>query len=243
MGYIRYKTVKELKETIKESNKDSISGSQRYVYWENKAIQSDYEFIDCKCTDGCWCKRNGCIGHYRIKEIDFDQFLNTYVHLWVPPKARTNVKDAVLYGISFNGRQRNAIPHLQWLMRNWDDTLKRARKNNKCGLCDNGIPMGIFINDLYQAKMWSQLFYDSAVPFDSKSRSKITQSGYTNPLKDFAKMNKELFTDLRLFASRNNMDVVELRNLDRPWSVSQELVSNKNGQPLSRVLDKIFYSP
>lgn len=91
--------------------------------------------------------------------------------------------------------------------------------------------------------MWSQLFYDSAVPFDSKSCSKITQSGYTNPLKDFAKMNRELFTDLRLFASRNNMDVVELRNLDRPWSVSQELVSNKNGQPLSRVLDKIFYSP
>ena len=79
MGNIPYKTIEELRRTIRESNKDSICGSQRYVYWENKAIQSDYEFIDCKCTDGCWCKRNGCIGHYRIKEIDFGQFLNTYV--------------------------------------------------------------------------------------------------------------------------------------------------------------------
>jgi hypothetical protein len=243
MGYIRYKTVKELRETIKESNKDSISGSQRYVYWENKAIQSDYEFIDCECEDDCWCKRNGCIGHYRIREIEFDQFLNTYVHLWVPPKARNNVRDAIFYGISFNGRQRNAIPHLQWLMRNWNDTLKRVRKHSKCGLCDNGIPAGIFANNLYQAKMWSQLFYDSAVPFDSKSRSKITQSGYTNPLNDFTKMNRELFTDLRYSASRNNMDIVELRKLDRPWSIAQELVPIKNGQPLSRVLDKIFYSP
>jgi hypothetical protein len=243
MGNIRYKIVNELKETIDESNRHSASGSQKYVYWENKAIKSDYEFIDCECEDVCWCRENGCIGHYRIKKIDFDQFLNTYLHLWVPPKARNNVRNAVLYGSPFNGRQRNAIPYLQWLMQSWQDTLKRVQKHNKCGLCDNGIPEGIFAHNLYEAKMWSQLFYDSTVPFDSKSRLKITQAGYTNPLNDFTKMNKELFTDLKFFASRNNLNISELRQLDKPWSIAQELAPIECGQPFSRVLDKIFYSP
>jgi len=36
MGNIPYKTIEELRRTIWESNKDSISGSQRYVYWKTK---------------------------------------------------------------------------------------------------------------------------------------------------------------------------------------------------------------
>jgi hypothetical protein len=242
MGDIPDKSPQYLINTIRESNEKSKAGSQRYLFAENEAIQSDFEFINCSCTEDCWCKKNGCIGHYRIREINFDRFLETYVHLWIPPKARDNVRESVLNDRTFNGRQRKAIPHLQWLMRNWADTLSKVRKHKKCGLCDNGIPTGYSANNLYQAKMWSQLFYDSLVPFDSKSRIRITRAGYTNPLRDFTQMNREIFIDLRQLASRNNLDVGGLRSLDKPWIVEQELASIRNGQPLSRVLDKMFYS-
>lgn len=243
MGDIAYKPLQDLRRTIRESNERSNTGTQQYLFWENKAIQSDYEFVECGCTEECWCRKNGCAGHYRIRDIGFDRFLDTYVHLWVPPKARNNLKSAVLEGRAFNGRQRNATPHLQWLMHNWGDTLYRVRNHKKCGLCDNGIPLGNIVHNLYQAKMWSQLFYDSLVPFDSKSCSRISQSGYTNPIRDFTRMNREIFADLRRLASRENLGVLELRDLDKPWTVAPDLVPVKNGQPLSRVLDKMFYSP
>ena len=56
-------------------------------------------------------------------------------------------------------------------------------------------------------------------------------------------MNQELFEDLRRFASRNKLGVADLRGLDTPWEVATNLNPVGNGQPLSRVLDKMFYSP
>ena len=91
--------------------------------------------------------------------------------------------------------------------------------------------------------MWSQLFYDSLVPYDTGSRTRIIQSGYTNPARDYTRTNQELFEDLRKFASRNKLGVADLRGLDTPWEVATNLVPVENGQPLSRVLDKMFYSP
>jgi len=243
MGIIPSKTIEALRSTIHNSNIDSIKGSQQYICGENNAIQDDYEFINCNCTDDCWCKKNGCTGHYKIKEMDFNQFLNTYARLWIPPNFRNNVKESVLYDKPFDGRQKKAIPHLQWLMRDWDYTLNRARGHNKSGLCDDGVPTGILTENLYQSKMWSQLFYDSVVPFDTESRKKIIRAGYADPEKDFRKMNKELFTDLKRVASKNSMTVLDIRKLDKPSRVSQKLIPNKNGQPFSRILDKLFYSP
>jgi hypothetical protein len=245
MGSIRDITIAEFRNTISNSNKVSFSGNQKYVAWESKAIQDDYEFLDCMCKDDCWCKRTGCTGHYRIREINFNQFINTYVHLWIPERHRKNVKDAVLGEKAFKGREKEAIPHLRWLMLHWDETLNRIRQHDKSGLCNNGIPKGVFNDNLnlYKAKMWSQLYYDCFVPFDTKSCINIKKAGYANPKKEFAKTNVELFNDLKIFATKNNLSVIEIRNLDQPWSVSQELPFNKNGQPLSRVLDKLFYSP
>jgi len=243
MGDILDKSPQDIISTIRESNEKSKVGTQRYLFGENKAIQADFEFINCGCTEDCWCKKNGCTGHYRIREINFNQFLETYLLLWIPPNARDNVKKAVLNDRPFYGRQRNAIPYLQWLMFNWDETLSNVRKHMKCGLCDNGVPAGYLVENLYQAKMWSQLFYDSLVPFDSKSLHRIIRAGYTNPLKDFTQMNREIFIDLRQLASKNNLDVVRLRSLDKPWIVEPKLASIRNGQPLSRVLDKMFYNP
>ena len=243
MGNLPYKTIEELKKTIEESNRSSYSGVQKYILLENEAIQNDYEFIKCGCKEDCWCRRNGCEGHYIIKEIEFEQFLDTYTRLWAPPNARRNIKKAVLFNRPFEGRQKKSIPHLQRLMKNWVDILKRVRAHNKCGLCDNGIPLGIFIQDLYHAKMWSQLYYDSVVPFDTDSRKRIIHNGYTDPEKDFSIMNKELFADLKKLVLGNNMNIIDIRNLDKPWTIDQELNLIKNGQPLSRVLDKIFYTP
>jgi hypothetical protein len=67
-----------IRQVIRESNQQSVKGSQKYVMWENSAIRTDYEFIECPCDESCWCKRNSCTGHYRIREIAFDQFLETY---------------------------------------------------------------------------------------------------------------------------------------------------------------------
>lgn len=82
----------EIRERIEGSNRASYNSQAQYVCWENRALHSDYDFICCPCESECWCKRRGCLGHYRIKEISFDRFLETYVTLWIPPRARNSIK-------------------------------------------------------------------------------------------------------------------------------------------------------
>jgi hypothetical protein len=96
---------------------------------------------------------------------------------------------------------------------------------------------------LYEAKMWSQLYYDLIVPFDTGSRAKIKKAGYSDPEKNFLEMNRDLFRDLRRLAEYHGLGVTCLRAFDSPWSVCPELQRPMGGQPLSRVLDKIFYKP
>jgi hypothetical protein len=197
-GYVSILQPDEIRRVIRASNVASAQGSQEYVVWENRAIRSDYEFMACTCGNGCWCSRHACNGHYRIKEITFDEYLSTYVSLWIPPRSRRNVKDAVLKGTTFNGHQRNAIWPLKWLQTNWSSVLGEVRRYDKCGLCDPAVPLDDYlrsryeVDNLYAGKMWSQLFYDSLVPFDWKSKAKIKRAGYSDPTMAFFAMNREL---------------------------------------------------
>ena len=243
MGDIRRWSPEKIRQVIRESNKQSAKGSQKYIEGENSAIRTDYEFTACLCDENCWCRRHSCAGHYRIKEITFDQFLETYTKLWIPPKARENIKNAVRFGTPFNGRQRNAVKPLQWLGDNWSAVLTRVRGYNKCGLCDSPFPAVGDVTNLYQGKMWSQLLYDSVVPFDTKSQARIKMAGYKDPTKDFRAMNNELFNDLKKLSEASGMGVDSIRNLDSPWDVLTHLEKPFGGQPLSRVLDKMFYAP
>ena len=179
MGFISSLSPDDIRQSTGDSNKRSAKGSAKYVNGESHALHTDYEFLACPCGDDCWCKRNACTGHYRLKEVTFDRFLETYVMLWIPPKARENVKRAVLKGTPFKGRQRNAIKPLQWLRENWSGILDKVRGYDKCGLCDSTVPPDVInVSNLYEGKMWSQLFYDSLVPFDTKSRAKIGGTRY-----------------------------------------------------------------
>jgi hypothetical protein len=165
------------------------------------------------------------------------------VKLWVPPKARENVTNAIVNGVPFNGRQRNSVWILQWLRDNWAVILDTVRRYDKCGLCDSTTPLIDKVDNLYEAKMWSQLFYDSVVPFDTDSRQKIKKAGYIDPIKDFSAMNKALFQDLRAFSAKHGLGVSGIRQLDTPWDMNSEFIKPVGDQPLSRVLDKMFYSP
>ena len=110
-----------------------------------------------------------CTGHYRLKEITFERFLETYVNLWTPPSARKAVKSGVLEGTPVNRRYKNAIPALLELRRRWPSDLEVARSFRRCGLCDLAEPPIPRIGNLYEAKIWPQLFYDSVLPFDNAS--------------------------------------------------------------------------
>jgi hypothetical protein len=244
VGDISRWTPAKIRQVIRKSNKQSEKGSQKYVIWENSAIQTDYEFIACPCNENCWCRRHLCAGHYQIKKITFDEFLESYTNLWIPPKRRTNIKNAVRFGTPFNGRERNAVKPLRWLRANWSKVLTCVQGYNKCGLCDSLLPDIVGdVKNLYVGKMWSQLLYDSVVPFDVKSRAGIKRAGYTDPIKDFGAMNYELFNDLKKITEKFRMDVESIRNFDSPWDVVTNLTKPHGGQPLSRVLDKMFYTP
>jgi hypothetical protein len=130
---------------------------------------------------------------------------------------------------------------LKWLDQNWSASLAKARGCNKCGLCDPNISIEGGVTNLYEAKMWSQLFYDVLVPFDTASKKAIKRAGY--PTTDFLTMNRELFLDLRRFAEAHGLDVAAIRKLDSPSAIAPSLSPLAGGQPLSRVLDKIFYNP
>jgi hypothetical protein len=243
------RSLDEIRRVIGESNKASVQGTQKYLVGENRAIDSAYDFTTCRCGDECWCKRNACVGHYRLKEVAFDEFLATYLTLWIPPKARRNVKDGVFEGAQFNGHERNSIPPLKWLQENWSTVLEKVTTYDRCGLCDPAVRLEDHVssyyevNNLYAGKMWSQLFYDSLVPFDSNSRAGIKRAGYSDPTTAFFATSRELFRDLRKLSEDHGLGVPDIRQLDSPWTVAHELQVPVGGQPLSRVVDKIFYSP
>ena len=71
----------------------------------------------------------------------------------------------------------------------------------------------------------------------------MMKAGYTDPTRQFAAMNRELFGDLRLLAEFNGIGVGGLRDLDKPWEQSPCLSVVENGQPFSRIIDKMFYIP
>jgi hypothetical protein len=204
----------EIRKRIEESNLASYKSRAQYVCWENRALRSDYEFIDCPCGPECWCKHRGCLGHYRIKEISFKQFVETYVNLWTPKNARENIKSAVLTGKPFRGRQRNAIPALRWLHQNWSASLAKARGCNKCGLCDPNISIDGSVTNLYEAKMWSQLFYDVLVPFDTAKEG--NQAGW---LYDYTFLNNEQRTFSRLTQIRGDAWVGRCRYTKTGFSI------------------------
>lgn len=188
--------------------------------------------------------RNACAGHYRLKEITWETFLDTYLKLWIPPQSRNGVKGAVLHGVMFNGRQKNSVEPLRRLRANWPSVLGQVRAYDCCGLCGSDVPLvPARMESLYVAKMWSQLFYDSIVPFDTKSKAEIKRAGYPDPAQNFVAMNKELFADVRKLSDSHHLGVLGLRCLDRPDKVDPQLEQPEGGQPLSRVIDKIFYRP
>ena len=86
MGDICRWSPERIRQAIRASNKQAVIATQKYVLLENSAIRTDYEFIACPCDESCWCKRHKCTGHYRIRKMSFDQFLQTYVNLWIPRK-------------------------------------------------------------------------------------------------------------------------------------------------------------
>lgn len=243
MGQISQLTRDEIVETIAASNRQSAGKSQRYVIHESAVIRSDYDFVACDCPPICWCRKHACAGHFVLKAITFEHFLDSYALLWLPPQARNGVKSAVLEGTPFDGRPRNSVAFLRELRENWPGRLSQARAYRKTGLCDGGVPEGIGVSNLYEAKIWSQLFYDSLIPFDTAARGRMVRAGYTNPLAYYSRTNQEMFADLRTLAHDLNLDLPGIRALDTPWNDVPGLAVLPYGQPLSRILDKIFYKP
>ena len=85
MGDIANTPADVLKKAIRHSHENSMKGTQEYVVSENRAILADDEFVDCECAEDCWCKRHGCTGHYVIREMTFERFLDTGVKLRAIP--------------------------------------------------------------------------------------------------------------------------------------------------------------
>lgn len=243
MGQIAGMSVDEVRNAIRQSNWHALKKSQRYLISEDQALRSDYEFIACPCVEACWCKGHACHGHYRVRETSFERFLQTYALLWMPPGRRDGLQRAVLNNAPFNGRGRKAIVPLQWLRLNWSEILRSVRRYDRCGLCDSSPPIaprdGEFT--LWDSKIWSQLLYDSVVPFDYNSLGQIRRAGYST--RDFVAMNTELFGDLRSLSDSCGLTIEALRNLDSPWELCPDYERRIAGQPLSRIIDKIFYSP
>jgi len=153
------------------------------------------------------------------------------------------VTRAVLDGFSFKGRQKGAVEPLRNLRANWQSTLGEVRKYDGCGLCDLAIPLvAARVTNLYEAKMWSQLFYDSIVPFDTKSRAEMKRAGYSNPAQDFLTMNRELFADLRELSDTNGLAIPELRRLDAPGALNPNYGSRLAASPFRASLKTLLSS-
>ena len=229
---------------MSDSNQAAMRKTHKYPLYERPFLGDCYTFQQAECSPECFCREVGCGGVWTLRpDVEFRVFLSHYCNLWVRgAQAFVNyVKNDSHSGMP--AEWIYAVPLLREIGRrwsNWDEDGSSlpsvVSKIRRCYFCDDSFSLimptarvieslNIDARGLFTSKLVSQLFYDIAVPFDTKSATEQKASGYDPKSYGGGRMRDQA----KAWLQANNKTVDDFRKLDG------------RGTTCSRVLDKLFY--
>jgi len=259
-----------MEKMVGQSNKQAAINRNKYPIQE-QATQTDlWEFVDCTCDESCGCKQLGCTGHWNLKtNVQFEDFMFGFLRTFVDRCEHLNLITAIDAGDSSNLRPR--VKEAYTVLRNlkvdeWKLLSAKSAEHNKTIFCDDWVDSyfkekfeSFKIKDsVYFAKQFCILLPDICVPYDTKSRDKMTMhlkiprnANYFEFLSEVRKtfMNAFKKQDIKLpviraFDSPGNylpfdQRLISLRQPDRDYGGDYLPVKGQ----ISLVLDKCYYLP
>ncbi len=247
-------TDEDWRRIVSLSNQAAMRKKHKYPRYERPFLDGCCTFQQAECTPKCFCREVGCSGVWTLRpDVKFRDFLSHYCNLWVRG-AQAFV--AYVENDSRSGMPKewkNAVLLLREIRRRWSNWGEHGNslplevsKIRRCYFCDDAFtllkPIVCEIHKLaddstglFTSKLVSQLFYDIAVPFDTKSAGKQKASGYEPKSYGDGEMRKQA----KDWLLAHNKSIDDFRKLDGApgscWS------SPGGGTTCSRILDKLFY--
>jgi len=266
-------TLSWMKERIERSNEQAVKNRNKYLVQELATQRELWEFVPCTCDDSCSCKKPlGCSGHWKLKKnVQFEDFLFGFLRMFVDRCEHLNLITALDEGDPSNlsPRVRDAYKVLRKLKgEEWNLLSAKSGDYNKTIFCDDWLDSffkekfeSFKINEsVYLAKQFCILLPDICVPYDTKSRDKMTKHLVISRNSDYfeflSKVRSKFMNDLK----KQDIKLPVIRALDSAGKFDPRLISLRQpgrnywkddlpigdrpvkGQ-ISLVLDKCYYSP
>ena len=252
-------SVADWRGVVAASNAKAMAKRHKYPPYEADFLRRCCAFGAAACGPRCFCQEVGSTGVWSLRpDVDFATFLDCYANLWA--RGVSTLKAAVYDRRKpARGRFRNMVRILRAIADLWPDWDGRGNslpqvvsEISRCYFCDDAFdhvrPIASRIRGLIYdstgvatSKLISQLFYDIAVPFDSRSKSEQVRSGYD----PFQLGGGTLWEDVRTWLRAEGLNIDHFRSLDEApskyWSADLGPDAPRLA-PCSRVLDKLFYA-
>lgn len=264
-------TLQWMKERIDKSNEQAAINRNKYPIQEHATRSELWEYVDCTCGESCACRKQlGCSGHWKLKKnVPFDDFMFGFIRMFVDRCDHLNLITAVDTGDSSNlrSRVRDAYTVLHNLKEDdWALLSAKSADYHKSLFCDDWIDdyfMEKFENvrikdSVYFAKQFCILLPDTCVPYDTKSRDKMTSHLKIPRNANYFEFLSEVRLHFMKVLQKEGMTFPMVRALDAPGKdlrFDPRLISLRqphydygkeyppvNGQ-LSLILDKCYYMP
>ena len=265
-------TLSWMKERIEKSNKEAVKNRNKYLIQELATQKDLWEFVPCTCDDSCSCKLLGCTGHWKLKKnVQFEDFMFGFLRMFVDRCEHLNLITALDAGDPSNLRPRvkDAYTVLRKLKGDeWKLLSAKSADYNKTLFCDHWFDSffkekfeSFKINEsVYFAKQFCILLPDICVPYDNKSRDKMTTHLTIPRNSDYFKFLSKVRSTFMSELKKQDKWLPIIRAFDSPGIFDPRLISLRqpcwnNGEDylpvkdlpvkgqISLVLDKCYYSP
>jgi len=258
-----------MKKRIEKSNEQAAKDRNKYPIQEQATQTELWEFVPCNCEDSCTCKLLGCTGHWKLKKnVQFEDFMFGFLRMFVDRCEHLNLITAIDAEDPSNlrlDRVKGAYTVLLKLKREeWQLLSAKCADYNKTIFCDDWIDSyfqekfeSFKINEsVYFAKQFCILLPDICVPYDTKSRDKITMHLKIPRNSDYFEFLSKVRSTFISAFKKQDIRLPVIRAFDAPIKdLDPRLISlrqpNRNygedcvpvkGQ-ISLVLDKCYYMP
>ena len=260
-----------MKEKIGKSNERAAINRNKHPIQEHATRTELWEYVDCTCDESCTCKQKlGCTGHWKLKKnIRFDDFMFGFLRMFVDRCDHLNLITAVDAGDPSNLRSRvkDAYTVLSNLKGGeWKILSAKSADYNKTLFCDDWVDSYFrekfedfkIKESVYFAKQYCILLPDICVPYDTKSRDKMTSHLKIPRNTNYFEFLSEVRSHFMRAFEKQGITIPAIRAFDAPGKdlrFDPRLISlrqpdqdyGKDYPPvkgqISLILDKCYYLP
>ena len=259
-----------MKGQIEKSNKQAAINRNKYPIQEQATQTELWEFVPCTCDESCTCNQLGCTGHWKLKKhIQFEDFMFGFLRTFIDRCEHLNLITAIDAGDPSNLRPR--VKDAYTVLRNlkggeWKLLSAKSADYNKTIFCDDWVDSYFkekfesfkIKESVYFAKQFCILLPDICVPYDTKSRDKMTMHLKIPRNSDYFEFLSKVRSTFMSAFKKQGIQLSVIRSLDSPsndLTFDPRLISLRQpdrdygkdylpdkGQ-ISLVLDKCYYLP